>query len=104
MQTRRNSKSDVPRGTLRYRGKLYCGPAAAYFTVFASGVVTGMVMGLAWATIVEAHAYEQAVEAVPRPCLRTVEIRDGVRRDFGCHNGNWRYGHSRRPWPGPDPK
>lgn len=115
MQRKGHDKADVPRGTLsRDAARLDAAfqelarrVAAAitndwqaflrhrkiWFSIGAAALIAGFLAGLFWAAIVEAHAYEQAIEALPRPCLRTIEIRNGVRRDFGCHNGNWRYGY-----------
>lgn len=87
--------ADVPRGTFRKWLAGDSGVSREHRHLWlAIAFILGMVAGLAWATIVKAHAHEMAIEALPPPCLRTIQVKHGIERDFGCLNGNWRYGYA----------
>ena len=71
-----------------------------WFSLWAGGVIVGMLIGTLWAGVVKAHAYRQTTEPTPPACLRTTEIRNGVERDLGCEKGTWRYGYRGDRTPG----
>lgn len=115
MQRKQSEKNDVPRGTLSADARrldeafqelakqvvrviandwqTFLKHRKIWFSIGAVALIAGFVAGILWTAIVKAHAHEQAIEVLPPPCLRTTEIRNGIERDFGCHNGNWRYGY-----------